>query len=71
MDEQIYAAAAHDVAAIIQATITALEQLAEAMRAALAPMALQRHLPAALPHTRYAMRARKMQRYARHACITK
>ena len=78
----IFAQANQAATEIIQAAIAAFERLAEAMRAALAPMAarmrafvrriereimrwcqLQWHLPTALPHTRYAMRARKMQRY--------
>lgn len=99
MDEQaytldqaaIFAEAAQAAAEIIQAAITAFEQLAETIRVVLAPMAasirafvrriereivrcwrqLQRYSSAALPHNRYAMRARKIQRYARHTYITK
>ena len=80
---EIFAQAAQAAAEIIQAAITALEQLAETIRVALAPMAAsmrafvrriereivrcwrqqQRYLPFALPHTRHAMRARKMRQY--------
>ncbi len=79
----IFAQASQAATEIIQAAIAAFERLAEAIRAALAPMAasmrafvrriereivrrwcqMQRHPLAALPHTRYAMRARKIQRY--------